>query len=156
MRKDELKQTAQFKRYNRMHNYIARVPMYFCTRFDLSPTDVLVYAIIHNATSNMELKSFSGSIRGICAALNVTLPTVQKSLLKLEEKGFIRKETGNRNGKKWVCYVALVNYGAETPNQTYEDILRRNRVKNEDVSLSYTRGKLKRVGAVKIFSEGIE
>lgn len=152
MKKDELKKTRQYKSLNNNKQYLARVPLYFCTRFDLSPTELLIFCMIHNATINFELKSYTGSLKGICVALNVSIPTVQKALLKLEEKGFIRKKESDRKGRLWISYIALLSYNSETAVQSFEDVLCRNRMFNEENSVSYRRGTLKRVGAVNIMS----
>lgn len=126
MIKRELKKTRQYKSWSNNRNYIT-VPLSWCTRFDLSPTDLFIYCVVKNATEKAALRSYTGSVKGLCAACNVSIPTARKSLEKLIEKGFLRKEFLQRDGREWVSYTALSLTAGES---TIEEVLERNQTTN--------------------------
>lgn len=123
MKKEELKNSRQFKdamaRQKRLgpekFEYTT-VPLTWCVRFDLSPVQLLTYCIIRDRTLNYEEHAYTGSIKGLCAILNVSIPTVRSALEVLEQKGFIHKDMRKRlrsDGERtWVTYVSHTNLTA--------------------------------------------
>lgn len=116
MVKKDLKNSKQYKKaLNAEQRYIP-VNITLAVRFDLSPVELLVYSIINHATHSLDLKAYSGSVKGICAKINVSLPTVRTALDNLVEKGFIYKGTMRRERQRpgagqsleetWVYYKA--------------------------------------------------
>ena len=120
MTKKDLKNTRQFKEALKRseqarkdgkgiaYAYINNVPLTWCVRFDLTPLMLLIYCYIRDCTRLMKEQAFTGSVKGLCAKFNTTLPTARKSLAVLEEKGFIKKEKSLRDGARWVRYVDLL------------------------------------------------
>lgn len=127
MVKSELKRTRQYKRY-RDNNFYINIPLSWCTRFNLSPTDLVVLCVVMNATKNATMKAYTGSMKGLCVCCNISLPTARRSLEKLIEKGFVRKEYWTRDGKEWIAYTALSLVAGE---MTMEEALERNIATNQ-------------------------
>ena len=77
-------------------NYI--VILYFMTRdLKLKGSELLVYALIYGFSQDNQSK-FYGSRKYIADWFNCSLPTIDKALNGLLEKGFIIKETETING----------------------------------------------------------
>ena len=120
MTKKDLKNTRQFKEALKRseqarkdgketaYAYINNVPLTWCVRFDLTPLMLLIYCYIRDCTKFMKEQAFTGSVKGLCAKFNTTLPTARKALATLEEKGFIRKEKSLRDGARWIRYTDLL------------------------------------------------
>jgi hypothetical protein len=72
-------------------NYI-QIEGWMITRLGLKGNDLLIYAIIYGFSQDGE-SVFSGSSKYIMKALQISQPTVLKSLKILTEKGFIIKES---------------------------------------------------------------
>ena len=120
MVKKDLKNSRQFKeamsrqkRKSPDEFEYTNVPLTWCVRFDLSPTELFTYCIVRDRTISYEEHAYTGSIKGLCAILNVAIPTVRAALENLEKKGFIYKEIRNRARRdgqmSWVTYVAHRN-----------------------------------------------
>jgi predicted transcriptional regulator len=111
MRKEELKNLRQYKARTKQHLYISNVPLDYCVRFDLSPTELLIYCYIKNVTENAPMKTYSGSVKNLCSVCNISMPTARKALDKLQREGFIvkefrDKEIQNQGIVETVCYTA--------------------------------------------------
>ena len=137
MKKEDLKRTRQYK-IAKVHNtYWNNVPRHWCVRFDMSPTELLIYCTIRDATENLKQRCFTGSVQMLCSYVNVSKPTVRKALDKLENAGFIRKVNMKREirGEKtvkdgvWIGYEALPLRAGEN---TIEDMLDIHRMKREE------------------------
>lgn len=144
MVKKELMNSRQFKGAIARQNKTGKaefttVPLTWCVRFDLSPTELLTYCAIRDRTIGYEEHAYTGSIKGLCAILNVSLPTARAALEKLEKKGFIYKEIRQRmrsDGlRSWVAYISY----DITPKdgQKTEDLLSRNSMLNEQRKKGY-------------------
>ncbi len=146
MRKEELKNCRQFKEalkkseqarkdgIERSYAYINNVPLTWCVAFDLSATDLLIYCYVRDCTKNMKEQAFTGSVKGLCAKFNTTIPTARKSLEKLVSLGFIRKEKSIRGQAQWVRYVdLLINYHSHVDKRDLSEILATNRLRNEAI-----------------------
>ena len=134
MKKEDLKKTAQYKRIVDRSNATLTVPRAWCTRFDLTPTDLLILEEIKLATEVLQSHVYSGSRVGLAVIINGTLPTVDKSLNKLEEKGFIRKSRNKyqkRTGgeRDVVTYECLLPSRVLPNDKNLEEALATNRVK---------------------------
>ncbi|MBQ3115473.1 MAG: hypothetical protein IJC07_00420 [Clostridia bacterium] len=90
--KKNLTKTAQFRRLKENNRATLTIHKSWCSRFDLSANELLIFEEIHFATHRLEKKAYTGSRTGLGMLINATLPTVDRALLRLEEKGFIRKE----------------------------------------------------------------
>lgn len=139
MRKEELKNCRQFKEAlkrseqarkdgsEKPYAYINNVPLTWCVWFDLSTTDLLIYCYIRDCTKNMKESAFTGSVKGLCAKFNTTIPTARKSLEKLCEKGFTRKEKSKRGETQWVRYVdELTQFWSREDKRPLPEILASN------------------------------
>ena len=140
MVKNDLKNSRQFKDAMKRQRATGKaeftsVPLTWCVRFDLSPTELLTYCIIRDRTLSYEEKAYTGSVKGLCAILNVSIPTVRVALEILEEKGFIYKEKRNRprsNGERsWVSYVAYTDL--TSGSETIEEVLSKHAFINSTV-----------------------
>lgn len=120
MTKKELKNSRQFKeamarqKRRKPEDFeYTTVPLTWCVRFDLTPVQLLTYCIVRDRTISFEERAYTGSIKGLCAILNVSLPTARTALETLETKGFIYKEIRNRarrdGQRSWITYVAYTN-----------------------------------------------
>ncbi len=134
MVKKDLKNSKQYKKaLNAEQRYIP-VNITLAVRFDLSPVELLVFSVIKHATDSMDLEVYSGSVKGICAKMNVSLPTVRTALNNLVEKGLIYKGTMRRERQRtgsgqsleetWVYYKAANLFVKD--GRTPEDIVQAN------------------------------
>lgn len=146
MRKEELKNCRQFKealkkseiaiKNNSSYGYIHNVPTTWCVKYELSTLDLLVYCYIRDCTKNMREGAFTGSVKGLCAKFNTSLPTARKSLAKLTEKGFTRKEKSRRGESQWVRYVDnLMRWWIKEDERPLDEILQTCRMRN--VAMKY-------------------
>ena len=123
MVKKQLKVNRYYKRLSEQNNWI-KFPLSWCVRFDLSPLDVVVFAIVDVATKDGKMHTFVGSIESICTRTNTSKPTVRRSLEKLVARGFIRKENrtlkdkNTGESKTWVCYTSKVRFD---PDRSIEE-----------------------------------
>ena len=121
MKIEDLKKTGQYLKARDNPYSILRVPKTWCVRFDLTPTELLILCEIIYATDNMIKSVYCGSRTGLASIVNASLPTVDKALQKLEEKGFIRKEKidfTTRNGAERRDKVA---YRSTLPRNTHSN-----------------------------------
>ena len=138
--KVELKQSKQYKQALHAETRYITVNITLAVRFNLSPVELLVYSIIKHATDTLDLHLYSGSVKGICAKINVSLPTVRAALDKLVNKGFLIKGTMRRERQRpgagqsleetWVYYKAYDLFNKNDP-RTPEEILEANQARLE-------------------------
>ena len=137
-KKEELKDSKQYKKaLNAERRYIP-VNITLAVRFNLSPVELLVYSIIKHATDTLDLHVYSGSVKGICAKINVSLPTVRTALDNLVKKGFIYKGTMRRERQRpgvnqnleetWVYYSAYELF-SKNDSRTPEQIIEANQAR---------------------------
>lgn len=136
MVKKDLKDSKQYKKALNAEKRYIPVNITLAVRFDLSPVELLVYSIIKHATDSLDLEVYSGSVKGICAKINVSLPTVRAALDNLVEKGFIykglmrrerqRAKMGQSLEETWVYYKAYDLF-AKDDHRTPEEIVAANR-----------------------------
>ena len=107
MKKEDLANSRQFREFVNSNIWF-KMPASWCVRFKLSATELFIYSYIKFATENGTYGKYTGSIKGLSVLCNVSLPTARNAVDKLEKEGFIKKETMSRDGKRWVCYVALL------------------------------------------------
>lgn len=128
--KEALTRSEQARRDGRLtpYAYTNNVPLTWCVRFDITPLMLLTWCYIRDCTKNMKEGAYTGSIKGLCAKFNGSLPTQRHALEVLEEKGFIRKEISPRTGVgSWVRYVdALKDYNAISDRRSIEEVLEYN------------------------------
>ena len=109
MKKEELLKSRQYKLANQKQFYLNNIPLDWCVRFNLSPLDIMIFCIIRDASMHQEYEAYTGSIKGLCAKTNVSLPTARSSVEKLEERGFIDKIHFKRDDKNMIGYRVNVN-----------------------------------------------
>ena len=125
MKKSELLKTRQYKTCLDKNNYLNNFPLTWCVRFNLTAQDLVIFCIIRDATERGELQAYTGSVKGLCAKVNCTLPTARKSLKKLYDKGFIDKRTKRRGEKTIITYVSLVSTHNIINGESLEEALER-------------------------------
>lgn len=128
MKKEELTKTRQYKQLQKMSSAAVYVPLAWCARFDLSPTELLIYCTIRHHTERFIQHAYTGSIKGLSVISNTTLPTARKAVETLEAKGFIIKGSQARNlnqnlGADWVTYVSTIPSNVPLNDPTIEDKL---------------------------------
>lgn len=79
---------------------------WMCNELGLSGNELLVYAIIHGFSQDGE-SCYQGSRKWLADTLNVSLPTIDKALSGLIQKGYIAKSTRLVNGIIFCDYRAL-------------------------------------------------
>lgn len=134
MVKQELRNSKQYKKALNAEKRYITVNITLAVRFNLSPVELLVYSIIKHATDTLDLQAYTGSVKGICAKINVSLPTARAALDKLVESGFIYKGTMRRERQRpglgqsldetWVYYKAAELFVKD--GRTPEDIILAN------------------------------
>ena len=131
MKLEELKKTKRYKQYNDYAQAVLTVPKAWCVRFDLSPTELMIFEEIHQATHYWALNCYCASRTSLCVVVNASPPTIDKSLSKLTEKGFISRSKApiktQRGGERQnICYVSLLPKNIAVNDKQIEDILERN------------------------------
>ena len=124
------------------------------TKFKLKGPELLVYAIIYGFTQEGET-AFYGSRRYMAEAAGIALPTVDKVISSLIEKGLIEKQHRVNDGVSH-CHYMVVLQDEDTPyqndntpyikyntpyikyntNNNNKDNNKDNKEKNKDKSLS--------------------
>ena len=131
MRKKELLASRQTRDALKNGTFVT-VPRWLAVSANLSPTELLIFITIKEATEKAKLKLYSGSVKGLCSLWNISVPTARKALEELEARGFIRKGFLRREGKSIVCYEA--NYIGERKDvlegKLFEN-LNRNKIRND-------------------------
>lgn len=112
-KKSELKDTRQYKRVINKPHYV-KVPFGWCTRFNLSPVEILVYATVANFCK-LENKSYTGSIQGLAAYWNISRNTALRALDTLIKRGFIGKIESKGGRGKRTAYIDLLDRKASAP-----------------------------------------
>ena len=138
MKKEELKKTRQFKEFIKRGAdkcLFSNVPYTWLVKYDLSPTDLLAYCTIRDMSLVGAMNVYSGSIKGLCARLNVSMPTARKSLETLQLKGFICREKTFKDGRMLTCYRALSL--SHNVGESMQDAL------NQNIALMEARGLIK-------------
>ncbi|MBR6502698.1 MAG: hypothetical protein IKT42_04585 [Clostridia bacterium] len=107
MTKDQLIKSRQYKDFLNSNIWF-KMPASWCVRFNLTPTELLIFSYIRFATENGTYGKYTGSIKGLSVLCNVSLPTARNAVEKLEREGFIKKDIMQRDGKRWVCYEAYL------------------------------------------------
>jgi len=92
MKREELKKTKRYLAY-KDSTVFWNIPKAWCVRFDLTPTELLIFAEIHQATHHWGNNCYCASRTSLAVIVNSTLPTVDKALINLLDKGFIVKAT---------------------------------------------------------------
>ena len=130
MKKEELKHTRQYKTMMNNPKAVLSVPLSWCVRFDLTATELLILRHIQYLTALEDGNGvFTGTIKGLCAIVNCTLPTARKACDHLHDMGFIRKDLRPRtlhNEKEvdWVCYRACVPFSTTANDRGIESLLK--------------------------------
>lgn len=156
MKKEDLKKTRQYATLCRVSRAGVVVPLQWGARFDLSPTELLIYAYISHHTAKYVQKAYTGSIKGLCVITNTTLPTARRAVERLEEKGFIRKTFVSRDvssgpGVDWVAYVATIPYDSDYNSGKIDKIIETNAAAYE-ATREYREEKKKKRGQQKKLS----
>ena len=112
MKKEDLKETRQYKLLAKNHKAGVFVPLAWCTRFGITPTELMIFCYIRHHSENYLHKAYTGSVKGLSVIVGSSLPTARKALENLEEKGFITKGSMPRNigrpSADWVCYTSTI------------------------------------------------
>ena len=128
MKREELKKTKRYKSYNDSTVYW-NIPKAWCVRFDLSPTELLIFAEIHQATHHWGNDCYCGSRTSLAVIVNATLPTVDKALVNLQDKGFIVKATAsffkrNSTGERHqIAYKSMLPAKISSNDKSIEKLL---------------------------------
>ncbi len=94
MKTEELKKTKLYHTWRENPaQYSLNLPRSFCLRFDLSPTELMIFQEIHLYTHFFPKKCFCASRSHLQILVNGSPPTIDKALNKLLDKGFIAKFT---------------------------------------------------------------
>lgn len=117
---ENLKKTNSYKSALVSDHRFITFPLAWCVRFGLTPEAVVFYEYIKYATINGAWHAYAGSIRGLCALVNCSLPTARKTLELLESKGFISKGDDNNGTSGLPEYRANL---LEDKNRTTEEQL---------------------------------
>lgn len=137
VRRENLKLSRQYKKNVANPRAALYCPKSWCVRFDISPLDLMIFEEIHAATWHFTSGAYTGSRVGLCAIVNASLPTVDKSLETLEEKGFIRKLAkvmqSLRGEKTVAAYCSLIPKDIPINDNKLEEIIEINKAKNEVV-----------------------
>lgn len=127
MKKENLKNSRQYRKLLDNNRAFLGVPMTWCVRFDLTPTELLILRHIQYMSQQSQ-GIFTGSMKGLCVICNSSLPTVRKACLSLNNRGFIRKifkmqklESG-RN-VDWVCYQSTIPYNTPPNDKNIEQLI---------------------------------
>lgn len=128
MKKEDLKNTRQYRNALNNNKAFLSIPTTWCVRFDLTPTELMILRHIQYM-SKLDAGVFTGSIKGLCSITNCSAPTARKACMKLHNLGFIRKierQHKLENGKivDWICYRANVPYDIEQNDKTINDLLK--------------------------------
>lgn len=86
-------------------NYVV-IQGWMCNELNLKGNDLLVFAMIHGFSQDGE-SMFSGSRRYIANTFNISLPTVDKALKNLLDRGLIEQYKIERNGIVFNNYKTL-------------------------------------------------
>ena len=105
-KKEELKESRQYKKDCKDKRFTNNVPLTWCVRFDLTPLELITYCVIRDATVEFEQEAYTGSVKGLCAKTNVSRPTQIAALKVLYDKGFVYRKIAPYNGRNIVAYVA--------------------------------------------------
>lgn len=134
VKREKLKISRQYKKNLANPRAILVCPKTWCVRFDISPLDLMIFEEIHSATWNFTSGAYTGSRVGLCSIVNASLPTIDKTLDLLEEKGFIRKEfkvmASIRGEKKIVAYCSMIPRDVPINDNKLEEILETNQTRN--------------------------
>ena len=133
MRKQDLQNAKQFRQALKEDKRYITVNITLAVRFDLSPVELLVYSVVKHATDTMDLGVYSGSVKGICAKINVSLPTARAALDQLVKKGLLDKGVMSRERQRpgagksltetWVWYSAPDLWrDGKTPEEVVETV----------------------------------
>ena len=112
----QLRENSRYKNRVLEKRYLNRVPIYFCTLFNMTTTELLVYCQIKYCT-DLELQAYTGSVEALCEICNVSKPTVRKALARLVADGFVFWGYYNMKNKKRVVYRGnnIEAYGTNSP-----------------------------------------
>ena len=79
---------------------------WMCNELELKGNDLLIFALIHGFSQDGESR-FSGSRSYIAETFNISLPTVDKAIKNLIEKGLIEQHKCDKNGVVFNEYNSL-------------------------------------------------
>lgn len=138
MKIEELKKTKRYIQYNDYAQAVLTVPKAWCVRFNLTPTELMVFEEIHQATHFWQLHCYCASRTSLCVIVNASPPTIDKALLSLTNKGFISRSKApiktQRGGERQnICYISLLPKDIRANDKTIEEILERNVVQLEEM-----------------------
>ena len=113
MKNEELKKTKRYISYLDSERAVLAVPKSWCLRFGLTPTDLMIFEEIHQATHFWARGCYCASRTALCVIVNGSPPTIDKSLRTLTLKGFISKTkeamgTSSGGERKNICYRSLL------------------------------------------------
>lgn len=88
----QVKSKLQQQRINEIQETLRfiKMPLYLCCRYDLSPTQAMIYQIIKDS-ENFSEKVFTGSTLSLQVFCRVSRSTVVRTLQELCARGFIEK-----------------------------------------------------------------
>ena len=134
MTKEELKKTRQYKNISTYNKANLSVPRSWCLRFDLTPTELMIFEEIHLYTHYFQRRAFFGSRTQFAVITNGSLPQVDRSLQHLAKKGFIEKDevefkTAQGTMRKQISYRSLLPMSVLPSDKNIEEILETNIVR---------------------------
>lgn len=134
----DLTKTAQFRRLKENNRATLTIHKSWCSRFDISANELLIFQEIHFSTHHLEKHAYTGTRTGLGVLINASLPTVDKALLRLEEKGFIRKTFRTETTLKGlnhtiIQYISLLPEEISLMGGIIEERLKTNLVRMEAV-----------------------
>lgn len=94
------------------NNYI-NIQGWMCSKLKLSGNELLIYALIYGFSQD-GISEFRGSRSYICTWFNISLPTVDKALTSLVDKGLIAKREEIINNVKYNYYKVILDGSKET------------------------------------------
>ena len=139
MKKEELKKSRQYHKLKDKSRAFISVPLTWCVRFDLSPTELFLFCYIRYYTENYTRQAYTGSVKGLCVIANCSLPTARKALETLCQKGFIRKIDVSRDNSAgrsvdWVSYESMISSEYPPNSAEIEELLERSLVRTRAVN----------------------
>ena len=138
MKNEELKKNKRYIAYRDNPRAVLTVPKAWCVRFGLTPTELMIFEEIHQATHFWALNCYCSSRTSLCVVVNGTPPTVDKALKKLVLKGFISKSkapvrTKIGTERQNICYVSLLPKDVGSNASYIEDMLEKNIIRQKAI-----------------------
>ena len=131
MKLEDLKKTKRYLSYRDSPKATLSIPKAWCVRFNLTPTELMIFEEIHQATHFWVLECYCASRTSLCVVVNASPPTVDKALENLTTKGFIEKgeqalKTQIGGERRQICYRSLLPRNVLPCDKNIEEILETN------------------------------